>query len=329
MPMSAYRLVSPLVLILAVAVAATARGQTPDDAVTMLASSSFRTRAAGVALLNTIPASALPPAAPPALMSLLEREATGQVQYNEITADGDESWQEYIVDLSAAVLRLRDARSLRGLALLGIETSRSAQEFVASLGAAALPALNEAWRAKPTVRPDVILTWGSALAVTGNSALSPADRLAVLAHLESATELYSLAVAGAAGRARLVILAPILNQIGDTTSDVIVRARLQRVSTDLRTQLALTPPVDVLSQLRAWLGGICLDARGPRNGDCTALQQLLENAAARLRAGEGGAARATLTAARQRVETARRAGTFSGVEAVTLSLDLEYLLGKI
>src|SRR5206468_3544827 len=191
------------------------------DAVTMPASSSFRTRAAGVAMLNAVPVADLRTEGSSALISLLEREATGQVAYNEVTADGDESWSEYIGDLSFAVLRLNDPRSLRGLALLGIETGRDAQEYVASLGAAALPALDEAWQLKATVRPDVIITWGSLLAVTGTNALSASDRTVVLSHVGTALSDYGVAVATAARRGSIVVLAPALLRIAAGSSGIV------------------------------------------------------------------------------------------------------------
>lgn len=327
--MNASRLVSSWAFGLAVVAAGTAQAQTPDDAVTMLGASSFRTRAVGVAVLNRVPVSALPSAAPVALMSLLEREATGQVTYNETTADGDESWQEYIVDLSAAVLRLRDSRSLRGLTLLGIETSREAQEYVASLGPAALPALNQAWHDKEIVRPDVILTWGSLLTVSGANTLNSTDRVGVLSRLATAAQTYALSVAGAARRARLVVLAPLIGQVADTTSDETVRARLQRIATDLRAQRDVMTASEVLSQVDEWLGGLCVGATGPRNGACISLDRLLSNAMQQIRDGNAPAARGTVNAAAERVEAARTTGSFIAAEATTLELTLEYLLTRI
>src|SRR5437660_3756129 len=326
--MSTYRLIWPWTLALAV-VAVGAAAQSPDDAVTMLSAASLRTRAAGVARLNTLPVATLPAAAPAALISLLEREATGQVPYNETTADGDESWQEYIVDLSDAVLRLHDSRSLRGLTLLGIETSRDAQEYVASLGSAALPALNEAWRTKEAVRPDVIATWGSLLTVTGASALDPTDRASVLSRLASAAQGYALAVAGAARRARLVILAPVVGQIADTTSDETTRARLRHIANDLRVQLDATPSSEVLSQLNEWLGGLCVGASGSRHGACTSLDRLLTNATRQIGDADAPAAHSTVNASLERVEAARTADSFSDSEATTLRLVLEYLVARI
>ncbi len=317
------------ILALVIVGTGSARGQTPDDAVTMLSSTSFRTRAAGVAQLNAVPVPDLPAAAPAALIGLLEREATGQVIYNETTANEDESWPEYIVDLCEAVLRLHDPRSLRGLAFLGIETSLAAQEYVASFGAAAFPALDEAWRTKETVRPDVVATWGSLLAVTGANALDATDRVTVLSHLAGAAETYPLSLAGAASRGRLVVLAPAIGQIAETTSDQIVRARLQRIAADLRAQLDGTAPAAALLQLHEWAGGVCLGATGSRHGACTALDRLLTDATKQLENANANGARGTVTAAVARVNAAETASAFSASEATTLRAALQYLLGRI
>jgi len=142
---------SALGLLIALPVGAAA--QNVDSLVGVLASPSVYARAQAVARLNLVPLQALPAGAREAMIRLLEREATGQVTYGETTGPDDETYAEYVVDLARGVLRLRDPSAVRGIAFLGIETSRAAQEFIAARGAAAIPVLDEVWAAKERARP--------------------------------------------------------------------------------------------------------------------------------------------------------------------------------
>ena len=88
-----------------------AQADNPDSLVRLLTSPSVGVRADAVVRLSLIPMAQLPVAARPALVSLLEREATGQVAYPDTTARY-ETYGEYIIDLTRTVLRFHDPASV-------------------------------------------------------------------------------------------------------------------------------------------------------------------------------------------------------------------------
>ncbi|MGH7673631.1 MAG: hypothetical protein ACREMV_00035 [Gemmatimonadales bacterium] len=117
-----------------------------DSLVRLLDSPDWHERSDAIAILGRLPPDSLPPGYGPKVIALLEREA---LQPNAALGQG-EGYGEYQLALVRAVRRLKDPTSLRGVALLGVGTSRRSAEFVASHGAAGLPYLDEAWDRDPT-----------------------------------------------------------------------------------------------------------------------------------------------------------------------------------
>ena len=302
---------SALGLLIALPVGAAA--QNVDSLVGVLASPSVYARAQAVARLNLVPLQALPAGAREAMIRLLEREATGQVTYGETTGPDDETYAEYVVDLARGVLRLRDPSAVRGIAFLGIETSRAAQEFIAARGAAAIPVLDEVWAAKERARPAIITTWGYTLASTTNG-LDAEDRAVLLGRIIRAAAAYLIPTARAARTASLITLLIPLRQIADTATDPVVKNRLLAAAAELDARMAAASATDVLAQLAEVVAGICQGASGARHGVCVSIQSLTSDAQRHIAAGRTNAAHGVLSALQQRAQAALRDGTLTAFE---------------
>ncbi len=302
---------SALGLLLAVPVGAS--GQNVDSLVGVLASPSVYARAQAVARLNLVPLQSLPSGARQALVQLLEREATGQVSYGETTGADDETYSEYVIDLTRGVLRLQDVSAVRGIAFLGIETSRAAQEFIAGRGAAAIPVLDEVWTSKERARPAIITTWGYTLASTTNG-LAPEDRAALLGRIIQAVAAYPIPAARAVRTASLFTLLIPLRQISDTATDPAVKTRLIAAAAELAPRMAAASATDVLAQLAAVIAGLCRGASGAHQGTCASIQSLVTDAQRHIAAGRTNAAHSVLSALQQRAQAALSDGTLTALE---------------
>ena len=314
--MTRISLASALGLLLALPVGAS--GQNVDSLVGVLASPSVYARSQAVARLNLVPVQALSSQARQAMVQLLEREATGQVSYGETTGADDETYSEYVIDLTRGVLRLQDASAVRGIAFLGIETSRAAQEFIAARGAAAIPVLDEVWTSKERARPAIITTWGYTLASTANS-LAPEDRAALLGRIIQSVAAYPIPAARAARTASLITLLIPLRQISDTATDPAVRSRLIAAAAELEPRMAAASATDVLAQLADVITGICQRATGARHGTCTSIQSLLTDAQRHIAAGRTNAAHSVLSALQQRAQAALSDGTLTALEETVIA----------
>ncbi len=293
-------------------------GQNVDSLVGVLGSPSVSARAQAVARLNLVPIQSLSSAARQALVQLLEREATGQVRYDQTTGKDDETYSEYVIDLTRGVLRLQDASAVRGIAFLGIETSRAAQEFIATRGSAAIPVLNEVWISKERARPAIITTWGYTLASTTNG-LAPEDRAALLGRIMQAVPAYPIPTARAARTASLITLLIPLRQIADTATDPAVKNRLAAAASELEPRMAAASATDVLAQLAEVIAGICQGASGARQGTCSSIQSLVTDARQHIAAGRTNAAHSVLGALRQRAQTGLSDGTLTALEATIIA----------
>lgn len=251
-----------------------ASAQSVDSLTAALGSTSVAVRSNAVAALAMLPLSAIAPSTRNALIALLEREATGTQPVDpQPRSEDDETWGEYVIDLTDLVRTLGDRRSLRGLAMLGIETSRAAQEFVASFGSQALPPLDEAWATKPNARPSVITAW----AIIARSADST-TRVAVLQRLLAPNDTFPIALADAAVAGNLTALVPLLDSLAQSGSFFpIVQGALREAADQLRPAFAAMPAPELLAQYNTVLAGICLNSAGALNGYCESTTNGLDN----------------------------------------------------
>jgi hypothetical protein len=290
-------------------------------------------RAEAVARLNALPVSALTPAARAAMITLLEQEATGQAPVSPDTAaDGDETYDEYIIDLTSGVMRLQDPAGLRGLALLGIQTREDVQQYVASFGVRSLPLLTEAWRLKPNARPSIITTWAFSASLTGPNALTKEDRQTVLAQILSASDEYPIAVASAARSASLVALVPVLADMASPTANEVIRSRAEKAITLLTPARAAASPLALLDETAQWLAGFCRTEgshTGARNGTCTSLQNRLANAREHVVAGRTTPAINVLMAAEREAADARSKGALTAAESALIAGNAQYIASRL
>jgi hypothetical protein len=329
--------------------ASTAFAQTTADSLTRyLSSTDVHKRAETVARLNALPISALTPATRRAMVNLLEAEATGHAPAStDTTATDDETYGEYVIALTDGVLRLKDPSALRGLALIGAQTSREVQQFIASFGARGLPYLDEAWLKSEDARPTIVTTWAFAAALTGPNALTSADRRRVLASIMSAAEEYPIAVAGASRAASLVELAPLLAALSTRETDAVVRNRLAKAVTELTPLRNQTSVATLLDRTSDWLAGFCTrtggvdpesagnanraddDKPATRQIACVSLWWALKLTRADVAAGRMEAARLRLGLVARAAAFARTRGIFTAAETDIVEGNARYLLTRI
>jgi len=254
--------------------AAPASAQSVDSLTAALASTDVLARGSAVEALSQMPVTAIPFATRDALIALLEREATGAQPVDSVRAnEADEAWGEYIIGLADLVRTLGDSRALRGLALLGIQTSRATQEFVAGFGAQALPQLDEAWTTKPDARPSVVTTW----ALIANTADST-TRIAVLHRLFAPDDTFPIALADAAVAGKLVVMVPFLDSLGQSDTVLpIAQGAASEAAEKLRPAFTALSADQLLAQYNAILDGICLNSTGALNGYCESSTNGLDN----------------------------------------------------
>src|SRR5258708_11455470 len=171
-------------LILATAPVRSVEAQNVDSLTALLSSPIVRIRASALVKLGSLSPAQLAPAAS-TIISLLEREAMGTAtsvaDMGFDRGDGGDTYKEYVIALSEAALALHDQRATRGIALLGIETSRAAEMFVVAQGSVGAAALEEAWNIQPDSRPSVMSAWGLMLA-PGAPTLTAAALRSVIVH---------------------------------------------------------------------------------------------------------------------------------------------------
>jgi hypothetical protein len=325
--------IATLAVVLGTLGAQAALAQDADALASRLTTSNIHVRAEAVARLNALPISALTPAARGAMIALLEQEATGQAPVSADTAaDVDETYSEYVIDLTSGVMRLQDPAALRGLALLGIQTGRDVQRYVASFGARSLPMLAEAWRLKSDARPSIVTTWALSATLTGPNALSKEDRQQVLASILAASDSYPIAIASAARSGSLVVLMPVLANIAAHTTDEVISSRAEKAISLLDPQRAGMSPLALFDETAQWVAGFCGgpgSATGTRNGTCTSLQNRLDNAREHIVAGRVGPAVNVLTAIEREATDARSKGALTAAEAALISDNARYLASRL
>jgi hypothetical protein len=295
--------------------ASPAAGQELDSLVAQLGSPVVRLRAAALIRMMSLGAPALRGAPANAIISLFEREALGLAtgRETEPISPGDDTYSEYVIALTHVALMLRDPRTVRGLALLGIQTSLAAEEFVASQGSASLEPLNEAWARKPNSRSSIVETW--TLMLARGVPITPAERGRVMARLLAPDDTFPDQLAHGAAMAGLITLAPLIHSFADSESFAIGRRFLLRDAARLDSVIAAMSPAAQLADLQSWVSGFCGPATGARQGACNALSADLDDAAKHIAGGRSTPAQNALSSAAKRATDAARQGAFSPLEA--------------
>ena len=320
------------------AAAAGAQATVADSLAGVLASPDIHARAVAVARLDALPTAELTFAARTALVSLLDAEATHTVapDPNQIP-DEDETYEEYIIDLTSVVLKLHDPAALRGLTLVGIQTSEDVQRYIASSGAGSLPALDDAWQANPDDRPTIVTTWAFMLGTAAPDALGAQDRQRVLASIFAATDSFPIAVAGAARTASLTALEPVLAELAANAASDVVRSRAAKAVDVLGPMRDATPPAQLLVESSDLIGAFCARpglsntarVHPNRPAACGKIGADLNKAAASLQASRPDDAKAALGDASATAAEARRIGALSAAEGAAVEGNVAYLLTRI
>lgn len=250
--------------------------QLPADLLRALDSPDWQVRSSAIHELNDLPVANLPPGFAAKAIALLEREAVDSVPGPK--PEGGEGYGEYLIELMTGVLRLRDPRSLRGMALLGVQMDREAQEFVAEQGAVVLPFLDEAWRDE-NARMAVAETWAYML-TTYSARLSRTDRLEVIRRVLAAHTIDTQSFTNAAEDAELIVAIPLIERVATTDEIDIVRDVARRAGTRLKSKRDSMSPAALMSQLSEALDALCLSARAERAAACASLNATLRGSSA-------------------------------------------------
>lgn len=247
----------------------------PDSLLKLVFSPSWQVRDDAVLRLSLKHADQRPSGYAAAVMRLLELEAIdsapGDNPHPSDSNNGDgegEGYGEYVLHLVEAVEPLHDPRSLRGLALLGIQTGRASQEYVASLGDTAIPFLDESW--KRGAQAPVATTWAY-MAVRYASSLSRGGRLQVLKRLLATATKNTRAFGWAMNNGPFPEAVPLLEDIADTTSQPLNRRFTGEFVNRLKPERDSMSSGALLQRLGDWVEAFCLDATGSRSEACRVL----------------------------------------------------------
>ena len=284
-------------------------------------------RAAAVATLATVPPATLPTATKLRLISLLEREATTPAVPRP--DDGEDSERGlYLVQLVRTVVRLQHRASLRGLALLGLQTSRAAQQFVASQGDTAVSLLAQAERADSSNARVATETRGLMLGEYA-AKLSPAARSAVRASLLAAAATDAVTFALAVESARLVEATPVLVALADQATTDLDRAILTQAASKLATLRDQATTDQVLAGLTESVSALCVGAKSARLEKCQAMVKTARLVFDHLRDARPALARQALRTLAAAANDAMRRGTITQTEGTMIAGTATYLVTRI
>jgi hypothetical protein len=262
------------------------------------------------------------------MIALLDAEASELMR--DPSSEPDESQQEgeaygeYLLALTRAVLRFEDARSLRGMALLGIATSTRARQFVAAQGTAGLPHLDAAWGIGAGMHGAVAQTWALMIGTYADR-LTREDVIGVRRRVFTALNVRPLAFAWAAQLAPLPEAVSLLDVLAASGENETVRTRATRAAAVLRPQRDALPRRSTLGALDQWLDAFCVAPAGLRLGACQSLDNLLNDAISHVDAGRAEAAGNTLRALATRAEQAVAEGASTESEGRLLAENARYL----
>ncbi len=297
------------------------RAQNVDSLARLLDSADWRVRSGAVSGLSALAAPRFSASVTEKIIHLLEREAL----HREPTGAGGEGHGEYEISLVELALQLHDPRTLRGMALLGIQTSRAAQTFVASQGSAALPYLAAAWTSDTNARSAVVSTWAMMLG-TFAQALTPSDQADVRARIFAAD---SLDLAFAAEEAPLPEAVPMLAAMSQATASPMLKQELAGALRTLRPLRDRLTASDLIARVQAWRTAFCNGAAGRRAAACEALGARLTVAASDVLAGRTLSARSVLSGIADASDAAFREGALTSLERTFVSENARYLAARL
>jgi hypothetical protein len=299
-----------------------------DSVARLLDSPDFWARADGVSRLHRMEVASIPPTMISQVIALLEAEAVKVAEDPSSAVDEssteNEAYGEYLLALARAVLRFEDVRSLRGMALLGITTSKRAMQFVASQGAASLPHLDDAWALGAGMQGAVAQTWALMLG-------SYADRftrdelVAVRRRIFGVLSTRPLAFAWAAQLAPIPEAVSLLDVLAESDANDIVRGRATAAAAVVRSKRDALSRRAILGTLDLWLDAFCVAPQGARLGACQSLDNLLADATKHVDGGGTEAAANTLRAFADRADEAFAEGALSEAERRLLAETARYL----
>lgn len=286
----------------------------------MLASPDWRIRSEAVGRLNLLPVEKLPGSYAATILPLFDHEAL----FSHQRGPRGDGYGEYLIHLVQAVLRINDPRSLRGMALLGIQTGRGPAEFVAQRGAEAIPYLDEAWVRDTLGRFSVVRTWGRMLGPYGH-VLGRSDSIAVMVRLLRAAREQPQGFTRAAEIAQLVETLPLVERIAGAPGHDIVRRRAEQVATQLRALRDSLPAPDLARRLAIWVVAVCDASRSAGGGACGKLRTLSGDAANMIRTVGVRGADAALQALAEEGDRAFREGILDAAARELIVATAEYL----
>jgi hypothetical protein len=288
----------------------------PESLLVRLRSPDWAVRSEALARLSVTPRSSLPPGYADAIVELLDQEAASP----DTSAFG-EGYGEYLIQVVAAATSLGDPRTLRGMAIWGIQAGRAARAFVAGQGSAALPYLDEAWASRHGSRHSITDTWALMLGQHADR-LQDGDRTTVLAKILRAD---SIDFVDAVTTAPFPETLPLVEGIGAATGERILRVAAAETAAELRPLRAALTPGALTQRTSSMLSALCLAAEGLRSSVCASLAGSLSRASAELAANQNGPGRDTLATFATRVDSAFHQGLFTDAQHRLLSANARYV----
>lgn len=305
---------------------APARAQNADSLLILLDASDWETRATAIAQLNKLPMSELPGGYAEKAIALLEREAVNPDP--EATGPG-EGYGQYEIKLMRGVLRLQDPRSLRALALNGVEMSREAKHFVASHGGRAIPHLRDAWDSTEANRYAVVQTWGLMLSDYRNR-LTDDEATSIRRSLVSAAPEEPLGFIRAANRIGLLTALPFVQAYADTVQSSLAQQRASAAADRLGSRRQRAGTAELANQFSLTVEAVCSDPDpGPERGACRSLENRLSTARRHIEGGRGKDGSNVLRSFIDKVEQAHGQGAFTDAERTLLVGNAEALIERL
>ncbi len=216
----------------------------------------FRVRAEALARIQAQPPGQIHPSIATNLINELDSVGALRLTVAPIAAaegpEEQEAFPEYVISLSRAVVRLKDPRSVRALALGGLATSREVQRFVAGQGPGGPGLARYGFRRERCDgaggREHLGLRSGGK-----SSRLSFEDSVYVYARIVLSSQLYPVSFAYATRHAKLFELIPELDSISArATADTqpVLAAVARAASRKLAPVRTAATPADWLARLR-------------------------------------------------------------------------------
>lgn len=301
----------------------------PESLLARLRSPQWDVRFDALVRLRQLPRDSLPPGYADAVVQLLDQEAVSP----DTSAFGEgrgEGYGEYLIEVVDAALSLRDLRTLplRGMAVLGIQVSRIAADYVAQQGSTALPYLDEAWRSPYGSKHAIMDTWALMLGKYGDK-LTGLERATIRRTILDSAGVDSLDVVLAAQRVPLPEALPLIDGIAAATTSTILRVSANRAVADLKPLRDALGPAEVVQKLSDVLAALCLGAQGGRLAACNSLSNSLNSASGLLTANQPPSARDTLIAFGARVDTSFQQGVWNDGEHRLLAGNARYVASRL